>query len=376
MKGQLLFCLLSINLLFSQVPKSIDSLKTYLNTKPKDTSYVLALNEYAFIIIQEGKYDEAKKTIFQMEILSSKLNYGTGFYKSANMKGVIEYTKQNPEKAMEYFRKCNDIIIKYKLPRKIYQNSLNNIGIIYSQMGDRNNATKYAFELINFQEKYKLNPLKSAPYSQVGDNLKFYKKYNEALIYYQKALNVETQLKNYSGMSIGFNQIGNLNDDLKNYKTAIQFFKKGLICAEKANYKLLESDLLINLGRMYQKEKEYSIAAKYLTKAEKYGRELQANQTIKVACSNLGDLYFAQKKYDLSEKFYQEALITAKQIQDAEYSYSANQSLADLYELKGDYKKAFAYKVDAERAKDSIFKTKTLENTEDLLRKYQTEKKE
>lgn len=376
MKIRLLFFLLSFNLLMGQIPQSIDSLKTFLNAKPKDSTYVLALNDYAFLLIQEGNYEKVNELIRQMEVLSSKLNYGTGFYKSTNMKGVIEYSKQNPEKAMEYFKKCNEIIKKYKLPKKIYQNSLNNIGLIYDQMGDRENATKYAIELISFQEKNNLNPLKSAPYTQVGDNLKFYKKYKESLRYYQKALDIETDLKDNSGIAIGYNRIGNVKENLNKNREAINYFKKGLLYAEKANYKLLESDLLINLGRLYQKENDYSNAEKHLKKAEIYSRDLEANQTIKIVCSSLGDLYFHLKKYELAEKYYQEALAIAKELQDAEFSYSANQSLADLYELKGDYKRAFAYKVDAESAKDSIFKIKTLENTEDLLRKYQTEKKE
>jgi signal transduction histidine kinase len=359
-----------------QIPKSIDSLKTFLNTRPKDSTYVLALNDYAFLIIQEGNYEKGNEIIQQMEKLSSKLNYGTGFYKATNMKGVVEYSKQNPEKAMEYFKKCNEIIKKYKLPKKIYQNSLNNIGLIYNQMGDRENATKYAIELINFQEKNNLNPLKSAPYAQVGDNLKFYKKYKESLRYFQKALDIEINLKDNSGIAIGYNRIGNVYDDLDQNNQAIQYFKKGLLYAEKANYKLLECDLLVNLGRLFKNENKFIVAEKYLKKSETYSRDLQANQTIKVVCSNLGDLYFVQKKYELANKYYQEALTIAKEVQDADFSYSANQSLADLYELKGDYKRAFAYKVDAESAKDSIFKIKTLENTEDLLRKYQTEKKE
>ncbi|SEG43365.1 Tetratricopeptide repeat-containing protein [Halpernia humi] len=359
-----------------QIPKSLDSLKTYIDTKPKDTNYVSALNEYAFIIIKNGKYEEGKKIITQMELLSKQLNYGSGFYKSTNMKGVMEFVKQNPEKAMEYFKNANEIILKYKLPNKIYQNSLNNIGIIYNQMGDRENATKYAIKLIDFQEKKKLNPLKSSPYTQVGDNLKFYKKYNEALQYYQKALQIETDLKDHVGIAIGNNRIGNLYEDLKNNKAALNYFKKGLFFAEKADYKLLKCELLTNLGRIYQKENDFVKAEDYLKKAEVQSRELEATQTLKVVCSNLGDLYFSQKKYQLSKKYYLEALQIAKEIKDPEFSYSANQALADLFEKEGDYKKAFTYKVDAEIAKDSIFKIKTLENTENLLRKYQTEKKE
>lgn len=376
MKKYFILFLFSFQFLMAQIPKSLDSLKIYLNTKPKDTSYILALNDYAFLKVQEGKYDDVNKIILQMESLSSKMNYGTGLYKSTNMKGVIEYSKQNPEKAMEYFKKCNEIIKKYNLPNRIYQNSLNNIGIIYNQLGDRENATKYALELIDFQEKKHLYPLKSSPYTQVGDNLKFYKKYDEALVYFQKALEIEIGLKDDSGIAIAENRIGNLYDDLHKNKEAISHFKTGLAAAEKANYKLLQVELLTNLGRMYQKEKNFSTAENILKKAEIYSIELEAIQNTKVIYSNLGDLYFEQKKYDLAENYYIKALNLSREIDDQSFLFSANENLATLYEQKGDFKKAYLYKVEANIARDSIFKIETLENTENLLRKHQTEKKE
>ena len=376
MKKQILFLLLTAGVAFAQVPKSMDSVVAFLKTKPQDTTYVLALNQYAFLLVQEGKIDEAKKTIVKMEKLSKKFNFGNGFYKIMNMRGIIEYTNQNPQKAMDYFLECNKIIEKYKLPKKIYQNSLNNIGIVYEQMGEREKATQFAIKLINYQEKNNLKPLKPGPYSQLGNNLKFYKKYDEALIYFNKALSIETELKNFSGMAICENNIGNLYDDLKKNKEAINHYEKGLGYAESANYKLLQTDLLTNAGRLYQKEKNYAKAEKYLKKSEAICRELEATQSLKSVCGNLGDLYFFQKKYDLSEKYYQEALALAKEIEDQEYLYIAHENLADLYEAKGDYKKAFYHKKTAEVSKDSINKIDIAKNTEDLLRKYETGKKE
>lgn len=376
MKTYILFLLLTTSYLFAQVPKSMDSLVVFLKTKPQDTTYVLALNQYAFLLVQEAKIEEAKKTIVKMENLSKKFNFGNGFYKTINMRGIIEYTNQNPQKAMDYFLECNKIILKYKLPKKIYQNSLNNIGIVYEQMGDREKATEYSIKLINYQEKNKLKPLKTGPYNQLGNNLKFYKKYDEALIYFNKALSIETELKNFSGMAICENNIGNLYDDLKKNKEAINHYEKGLSYAESANYKLLQTDLLTNAGRLYRKENNYAKAEKYLKKSETLCRELKASQSLETVCGSLGDLYFFQKKYDLSEKYYQEALALAKEIEDPEYLYVAHEDLADLYEAKGDYKKAFYHKKTAEVSKDSINKIDIAKNTEDLLRKYETGKKE
>lgn len=376
MRYTLLIFLLACNCLFAQIPKSKDSLEIFIKTKPKDTTYVLALNEFAFLKIQEGNYDEANSIIQKMENLTNQLHYKTGFYKITNMKGVVEYSKQNNQQALQYFTQCIKIIKKYKLEKKYQQNALNNISIIYDQLGDRDLATKYALELINFQEKNNLNPLKTAPYDQIGKNLKFYKKYDEALVYFNKTLKIESQNKNYTGMAISENNIANVYEDLNQNKTAIEHLKKGLQYAEKANYKLLQTDLLTNLGRLNFKEKNWKEAEQQLLKSEKLSLELDAKSSLKIAYQNLGDLYERKGNHALSLQYYQKAFEIAKTLDDPEFYYTISENLSQYYANSKDYKKAYFYLNEATFAKDSVFKIKTLENTENLLRKYETEKKQ
>lgn len=375
-KTALSLMVLLCSISFAQLPKSKDSLWVYLKMQPKDTNYVVALNEYAFLMVQEGKMDAARKYIAQEQKLSEKLNYGPGFCKVMNMYGVIEYSNQNPEKAMEYFLKARKLIRKYKLPKKFYQNSLNNIGIIYDQMGDRKNATKYAVELIRFQEKYRLEPFKTNPYYQLGSNLKFYKKYGEALQYFNKGLELEKEQDNLNGIAIAENNIGNVYDDLENTNEATRHYEAGLQAAQQSEYLLLQTDFLINLGRMYRKQGKIAKAIAYFRKAETICMQIEVTKPLKTAYQGLGDLYFSQKDYAMAEKYYLKSLEIAKTMEDNEYLYSITQNLADLYEATGDFKKAFYYKTDADNLKDAINKIDIAQNTEDLLRKYETGKKE
>ena len=369
-------CLLTFVFSYTQVPKTMDSILVYLKTKPRDTNYVQALNEYAFLKVQEGDFRDVEKTINQMDQLWKKLRWDTGRYKVVNMRGIVEYSKQNLAKAMEYFLQGNEIIEKYKLPKKVYQNSLNNISIIYNQLGDQDKATAYAMKLIEFQEKNKLNPMKMGPYAQLGDNLKLVKKYDEALRYYKKALAIATQNKVYTDMAVIENSIGNLYDDMQKIPEAISHYETGLRYAEKTNYKLHQTDFLGNLGRMHRQLKDYAKAEKYLLKAEKICKELEVTAPLKVIYQALGDVYEGQKKYPLSETYYLKSLVIAKETGNFEGLYTINTSLADLKSTTGNYKEAYQYKEAAGIAKDSTFKLETAENTENLLRKYESEKKE
>jgi two-component system, NarL family, sensor histidine kinase UhpB len=360
----------------AQYPKTIDSLKVFLKTQKQDTIYVLALSEYTFLIIKEGKYVESEKYIKQMEDLSVKLNYGTGFYRVMNMRGMREFLKQDHKKALEYFTKCTEIIEKYKLPKRVRLNSLNNISLNYWHMGDRENSTKFAMQVIEYQDANKLEPKKSGPYDIIGANLKNDKKYDEALKYFQKQLAIDTKNNSPVDMAIAENNIGSIYEDLKNNKEAIKHNLTGLDYAEKANYTLLQTDFLTNLGRMYKTEKDFTKAESYLKKSERFCRELEAGNSLKNVCEGLGNLYFAQKNYVLAEKYYLESLEISKKMGVSESIYTINQALADLYEAKKDYQKAFKYQTEAGIYKDSTFKIETTKNTEDLLRKYEAKEKE
>lgn len=359
-----------------QVPETEDSLIVFLEKQPRDTNYVEALNEYSFIKVRSGDFKKGNELIDEMDQLVQKLNYKLGLYYVANMRGVVEYFRQNPQKAMEYFLKAQEVIEKYNLPQKRHQNSLNNIGIIYEQMGDRENATRYALKLIDYQEKNKLHPLKGWPYDQLGSNLKFYKKYKEALVYYQKGLEIEIGLNNLSGMGISENRIGAVYDDMKQYQEAESHYKKGLVYAEKAGHKMLQSELLTNLGLIYRKTGDYAKSEKCLKRSMAICKEIDVRVPLKTIYHNLGDLYFFQQNYPLSEKYYLDALEIAKETEQPDYLYTANLALAELYEQIEDFKKAYTYRVASEVAKDSIFKVETAQNTEEMLRKYEAEKKE
>ncbi|GAB3509522.1 tetratricopeptide repeat-containing sensor histidine kinase [Emticicia fontis] len=368
-------CFLGLHL-FGQFPKTIDSLKIFLNTQKQDTTYVLALSELTFQSIQHGEYITADSGITALETLSKKLNYGTGFYRAMNSRGFFAFSKQKYDVALDYFLKCNAIIEKYKLPKKTFQNALNNISIAYGALGDRDNATKYAMQLIEYQEKYNIRPLKSSPYDRIANNLQHFKKYDEALKYYKKAYRIELENNNKVYIAIAENSLGNLYELMKKPKEAIAYFQQGLKNAEEADYTLLQADFLTNLGRLYFAQNEFAKAEVYLKKSEKISKELEATESLKIVYHNLGDLYSKQNKNVLAEKYYLESFELAKQLKDIHTLYSITENISVFYADTKNYQKAYEFKLQSDAAKDSTFKLETAKNTEELQTKYETRQKE
>ncbi len=368
------FCVFSG--LSAQIPKTADSLEVYLKTQPRDTNYVKALADYSFIMAKKGDFKAADSLAGLMGELSEKLDFKRGLYFHSNMLGVMEYLRQNHAAAAQHFLKTKEIAEKYDLSKRMYQRILGNLVMVYGHMTDREKASEYALQLIRFQEEHDLHPFQTAPYTCFGDNLKFSGNFEQALVYYQRALAIETEYKNPAGMAVVENKIGNTWETLGKTEEALKHFYKGLEYAREADFTLLQTDMLSNLGRIYTTRKDFKKAEAYLKESERICRELGSPNSLQLVLSTLGDFYQKQHRYPVAEKYYTEAREIAIQQKDPEEIYNTTHALAEFYAETGDFPRAYQLKTAAEAARDSAWKLESEEITRKLMIEYETAQKE
>lgn len=360
----------------AQIPKTLDSLKVYLKTQKQDTTFVLALSEYTHMIIRSGNFKQADSLIQKINGLSRQLNFPAGYYKVSYLKAFIEYNKQNPRKTLEYVLDGIRVFKKYNLPKKYYQSSLNSLAITYVNLGDQKKAIMHAMELVKYQETNNLKPFLGLPYLLLAENQILFKKHNEALTYYKKYIEIETPTKNLVNLAAGEIGVGKVYILLGDNLQAIKYLKRALKYALEANYVIQQSEIFLNLGNAFMNLDKLGLAEENLKKAEKISRNFGSVLSTYKACQSLGTLYFKQLRLVLAENYLLEALYLAKKIENPEHQYVANLELANLFSAKEDFKRAYFYKNESEVFKDSTFKLETIKNTENLLQKYETEKKE
>lgn len=364
------------SILSAQIPKTADSLEIYLKTQPRDTNYVKALADYSFIMAKKGDFRAADSLAGSMGVLSEKLDFKRGLYFHSNMLGVMEYLRQNHAAAAQHFLKTKEIAEKYDLSPRMYQRVLGNLVMVYGHMTDREKASAYALQLIRFQEDHALHPFQTAPYTCFGDNLKFSGDFEQALVYYNRALRIETEYKNLTGMAVAENKIGNTWESMGKTEEALKHFHKGLEYAREAEFTLLQTDMLSNLGRVYTNRKDFTKAEVYLKESERICRELGSPNSLQLALSTLGHFYRKQHRYPLAEKYYTEAREIAIQQKDPEEIYITTHALAELYAETGDFPRAYELKTAAETARDSAWKLESEEIARKLITEYETLQKE
>ncbi len=312
-------------------------------------------------------------------------------------------------------------VLKKKHPT--YANILNNLGVIYMEVGNYDDSESVLLEARSIQEeivgKEHLNYSRSL-FSLA--NLYWYvRNYEKSELLFLEAKGIEEKNldKEHPSYSNTLNNLGLLYVDLGNYEKAEQLLLeakaiKGKIFGkehpsysntlnnlailyedignhEKAEKLYLEAktirekklgkehpdyaDILNNLGLLYEDNRNYSKAEPLFLEAKSIFEKSLGHEHLACASvlNNLGILNAALRNYEKAERFYLEAkAIREKRLgrDNPDYVNSLN-NLANLYAKMGNYKKAEPLHVEAksilnknlgEEHPDNVYSLKNLSN--------------
>jgi two-component system, NarL family, sensor histidine kinase UhpB len=374
--GLFVCCNASAQTPIRKVPGTLDSLRIFLRTQPVDTLYAQAMKDCAFEYIIQGDNDRADSLRQELEKLKPKLPNSRIPYYIPFIKATLAYHQNDQRGCLQNFL----IALRYMNSHPSLFNptnregALNNVSAGYARVNKPDSALYYALEAIHVQEQYHV--ANAVPHQRIADVLSGYRKYTEAIPYYEKALAINHTTNNVRGIGITENKLGILYDNMGKSREAIEHFTRGLQYAEQTNYALLQTDLLVNLGKMMVTEKRYPEAEDYFQRGERLSRSLHNLGALRVNLLNQAELYHARHDYKRSETYYKESLALADTLQHRDGLHSARRSLADLYMDTGDYKKACEFFIQASIDKDSLFAASTNDKVQELLAQYEAEKKQ
>jgi two-component system, NarL family, sensor histidine kinase UhpB len=361
---------------FCQIPNTRDSLVMFMQTAPKDSNYVWAMNRYVRKLLNETtEYDKADSLIQIAAKMALPLNYPLGKYASTRNKATLHYYKTDYATALKYFQQGVDEAQKYKLaPSSIYE-AMSNVATAQNHLNQYEESIKTSIKCIEVQEKYHL-PMYASIYDGIAKSLKELKRPKEALAYIQKSIFISKERADYRGLAISNNVLGNLYDDLNQYKAALIGYKTALNNAQKANFLRGQTDYLLNIGRMYQELKQPQEAIKYIEQSLALSKKLDATTSLGLAKFNLAEIYKTLNNNELAEKNYKEALALARQQDDTEHITTYQQALSDFYAQNASYKQAYEKLVEINNQKDSLATTNSQKQTQELIAKYEAKNKE
>ena len=279
------------------------------------------------------------------------LNYSNGNYLEAI--NIYEYQVDLLQSLIE---EEND-----SCTNRIYQTdyalSLNNLGFLYSNIGEFEKAEKFFLEALEIKESIlgKQHTDYALSLNNLGSYYSDISNYPEAEKYYLEALEIYRSIigTNHLDYVIPLNNLASLYSDAGNYIKAEKYHLEALEI-RKATLGTNHPDYatsLSNLGVHYSNIGNYTKAEKYYLEALEIRKSILGTNHLDYALSlnNLGSYYSDIGNYPEAEKYYLEALEIYRSIigtNHLDYAISLN-NLASLYSDIGNYIKAEKYYLEA-----------------------------
>jgi len=363
----------------AQVPQTLDSVRVYLKTHvSQDTNYVIALNVLGRELHSTANpdYKRADSVLRKAEKLAIHLDYGLGLAKAYTNLASIYYLTDRPEQALVYFQKALSVAENQRLSPRFTCGAMTNVAAAYGKLQQYDKVVEMELRALRFQEQHHLQPPQDGIYEGLGNAYRKLNKPREAVPYYEKALALRRSAHNTRGMAIVENNLGITYDRLNRYDRSLPYYQQALKHAEKVDFQLLQSDILVNIGLVYQLMKQPEKGLPYVQRSIAISQTQGNKEGLATGYFNVGQIYQALKHFAPAETYLNKALALATEQDNKDQIRTYTEGLAELYRDMKAYKLAYDKQVQLAALKDSAVTVATNRQVEELMTRYETEKKE
>jgi tetratricopeptide (TPR) repeat protein len=238
-------CRKAIELCDKNIPKANPSEKrTFLQIRSS------ACNNIGYIYQNQGDVKRALEYYHQGLKIQEEIGDKKGLAQSLNNIGFVYQSQNDIPKTLDYYNRA--LTIREEIgDKKGIGESLNNLGLVYRKFGDPDcrsqipetcmrsgvqKALEYYLRSLKVKEEVKdVNGI-GISYNNIGGVYSFLGDYDKALDYFNKSLELRNKINDKQGQSIALNNIGSTYLKKKEYKKAEEFCLRSLAIAEELGF--------------------------------------------------------------------------------------------------------------------------------------------
>ncbi|HNB10259.1 MAG TPA: histidine kinase [bacterium] len=274
-------------------------------------------------------------------IISKEIGYEYGIATAINCRGMAYYQKGDLTKAMENYLQASDYVKQHRIrnPRLDYADFviLNNIAIVYNNKQLVDEALAIHFQQIELLPLISANPIHyAALYTNIGGCYGNKKMFAEGIRWFEKVDSIAKVYNIPYGTSIAMLNIAANYNNMKLYSKAITSFRQSLTIAQALRIADTES-----------------------------------------ACHNgLGVAYSETGRWAEAVLSFEAGAEVAKRSGLLSNAMTAYQGLARAAVQTGDFRKAYEAQMQYQQINDSLLSIEKTKSLQELITRYETEKKE
>ena len=292
---------------------------------------------------------------------------GKELRRNNNLDSSLLFTKQ----ALNKFAKNND--------RINYADALNNLGLIYSNLGNQKEAINNYYQAIKLNKEIENVEGLIKNYNNLAN---YYSSDNKklALNYYQKALSLlpfenEGKKSAILNMNIG-NLFSSKDFNRYNYDSAVYYYLNSLKSFQSINDSFNISLLYHNLGYLNEKNGNLEASISNYKKSLNIKTSLGQKSQMADTYMGLGNVYLKQNRFKESLEQYEKSLELSESIGDSNLKMHLYSNMVKAKMGIGAVEEASLLFQKYNNLRDSLFDQDKMEEIKDLETRYETARKE
>ncbi|NER12403.1 tetratricopeptide repeat protein [Leptobacterium flavescens] len=305
--------------------------------------------------------------------------YAAGESYALNHLGVHNRNVSQYQKAIELHKKA---IEKAQEGKSVELEILNYnmLGVVYRRLDALRTALDNHYEALSLAENIP-NPSMSVKRSlavssnSIGNIYLSLKQYELAIEQFSKSLEIETSIDNKLGLAINYHNTGAAKEYLGRMDEALEDYQKSLLYNLQINSKLGEVICKNSIGQIYIKQKNFVEAEKLIQSSLSIAKTLKDAFHLAGVYINLGWVQTELKQYEEAEKNLMEGLAISEEHDFTSSISEAYRLLSALHEVRGRFPQALEYHKKYQAFNEEIANEKNSQYVNDLIIKYDAEKK-
>jgi tetratricopeptide (TPR) repeat protein len=342
----ILICLISATTAFGQPDKSliiayraIDSIRILIKNDKVDTSRISSMNRLCYILVQTDQYKQADSFAHAAVKESEKINdkhYSAGALFSL---GYVDEWHGEYKEAISSFSRSLDLNISLGDSAKL-ADIYKGLGDVYIRQDNYPMALEMEFKALPLYEKYNDRHGYTGAVLSIGNIYAGQEDYENALLYYNKALKADTA--NFGNPTI-LGNMGDIDQLEKKFPEAIVYSTKALQLFKGTGDKEGQIDAIDNLGEVCFQQADYSKALDYYMQGLSISKEIGSKELIADNFIRIGKAYEKQKIYTEALTYANQGILLAKQIGIMTNVRDGEQILASTYDSMHNVPQAYLH---------------------------------
>lgn len=220
---------------------------------------------------------------------------------------------------------------------------INDIGIIYRNLGESDRALEFAEQALKIYQEIGDRSSVAQSYNNLASVHQSLSQYPESLSYFQQALATVRELGEAESEAFIQNNLGAVYRSLGRPRKALEHFETSWQLFRDLNLSYYAGILLNNIGSAYLSLKEYESAKIAFEKSLEIAREEQDNLGVAQTSVNLGGVYERLSDYPNALKLYESGLAIATEIGESSLVGQALNNIGSIYRLQNQPDRAIAF---------------------------------